>query len=259
LKAGVRSIAARNQADVSDMTDPESLPTSPEDVLLAALRARDAMQFERIPPLCDRECVLTLFREGCRAMTPITLDAFAAHHSHLADGVEPAYRAFLKQYGDPDTRSARLGIGVTTHAELCALDPADYLARRLAKDDFRTDLLRRLRERGRPIPEGLFGPTPSIRHEVIGSVFEPPDLTHVLYRDVQAREDEPDLRGRVEFGTVRRQDDGTWRLLVEDIDFLSPRGGTSHIVGEELADLWDDEELGGTAPLPEDVPPFGAA
>jgi hypothetical protein len=221
-------------------------PAALEAVVLAALNAQDAMQFEQVVALADPESLLARFQQFCESSRPMTIELLAERRPDIPPEKLEAQLAHWKGAGGgKESRISNSVPGVHSHAELVALDPRDFLVRFMQKQDFRFDLLQRLRARGRPVPNYVQDFLERRRHEVLGSVTETPDLAHVLYRTVVRRDDGPDFIGQVEFVSVRRQPDGAWRLLVEDWHFLQPRGGSVVIIDEEFMDLYDDADWSG--------------
>jgi hypothetical protein len=235
---------------VSDSTSqstsnmPHAAPATPEEAVLAALCALDAMQHARAVSLADSDSLGDLFRGHCEAVRPRTLEWFAEHHPHVSPGELPAeFERFRRVAADPMRGVTEMFPGVRTHAEFEALDPRDYLLRYLERFDTRVDLVRRLRARGRPVPPELLSAPPYKAYLALGNVPESPDLAHVLYRVVVRRDDAPELRGEVEVVSTRRQLDGTWRLLVPSVHFLRPRGAVVEYIPEQYSDLYEEEMI----------------
>jgi len=173
---------------------------------------------------------------------PMTIERFAEHYPELTgDTLAGAYSRWREQTKDPEANITHFLPDITSYAELTALDAATFLARWMANEDDRAFLVKRLRERDRAVPAYLLGVPDGKEYVVIGSVYEADDLAHVLYRWVFHRVGEEPSRGPVEYEALRRQPDGGWRLLADHFSFLQCRGGTSTILGEEFADLWDGE------------------
>jgi len=221
----------------------EHSPESPEDVLLEALRARDAHDHARITALCDPESVRERFEGYCHVSRPRTIEWFAERMPESSpDELKAHYERWLKAHGAAEPMNQFRGLGVSSHAELVALGPQEFLTRDMARNDDQWDLIRRLRARGRPVPPQLFRPPPGIEYEVLGGVHEPPDLVHLLYRIVFRRGQADEFRGPVVRASLRRQSDGAWRLLAEH-HFLEPYGpATVSIIDPEFVDLYDESD-----------------
>lgn len=219
-------------------------PATPEDAVLALLSARDAMQYERVVSLVDMDSLLERFRRHCAAMRPYTLERFAEDHPEMTPEELPTqFEHFRRVAADPMTGVADLFPGVRTHAEFEALDPRYYLRRNLERFDMRVDLVRRLRARGRPVPPELMSASPHKGYDVLGSVSEEPDLTHVLYREVWRPDNASESKSGVEIMSTRRQADGTWRLLADDPYFLQHRGSFVSYIPDEYADLYEEDMM----------------
>jgi len=227
----------------------EQLPKSPEEVLLEALRARDAHDHARITALCDPESVRERFEGYCRVSRPKTIEWFATQMPDVApDELKVKYERWLEAHGSAEPMNQFRGLGVSSHDELVALGPQEFLTRDMARDDHQWDLIRRLRARGRPVPPELFRAPPGLEYEVLGGVHEPPDLVHLLYRIVFRRGQADEFQGPVVRASLRRQSDGAWRILAEH-HFLEPYGpATVSYIGPEFADLYDESEWQPRAP-----------
>lgn len=134
---------------------PDAATATPEDVVLAALRALDAMQHEFAVSLVDQASLADLFRRTCDTARPLTLERFAEEHPGTSpEELAVRFESVRRAMGDPMVGVADMFPGVRTHAEYEALDPRFYLLRYLERFDMRVDLVRRLRERNRPVPPG---------------------------------------------------------------------------------------------------------
>lgn len=225
------------------------MTTSPDDVVLAVLHARDVMQYETLVALADRPSLDALHAGFCHANLPRTLEELSEERPDLEG--DALLRVFEAQQRHREKSMLHLDNfvpGVRSYAELLALDAGDFLLRVLERMDTRTDIIRRLRARGRFVPPELLSASPFRHHLILGSVREAPDMAHVLYREVFQRDGEPEYRGQVELMSTRRQGDGSWRVLVTDWHFLGPRGGSVEIIDEQFMDLFDESEFrGGTS------------
>jgi len=152
---------------------------------------------------------------------------------------------------EDESRISQSVPGVHSFGELEALDAADHLERVLERMDSRTDLIRRLRERGRPVLPELMSEAEVHRYVMIGNLREDPDLAHVLFRDVVTVEGTA-YPGQVEIMSTRRQADGSWRVLVTDVHFLGPRGGSVSIIDPQFMDLYDESDRGRPADAPDE-------
>jgi hypothetical protein len=235
----------------------DQLPDTPEEVLLAALRARDEHDHARVTALTDPESVRERFERYCDVSQPRTFEWFAQRTQIAPELLQESYDRWLKAHGSVEQTAQFRGLGVSTHAELVALGPQEYLTRSMTQDDHQLDFVRRLRKHGRAVPPELLGTPPGLEYVVLGGVHETPDLVHLLYRFVIHRGRPDESRGPVARTALRRQTDGVWRLVVEDHHFLDtdwPMRVT--IVDEEYADLFTEmaeehsRELGGAQSPP---------
>ncbi len=205
-----------------------------------ALRARDEWRYDDVVALIDPASCDERFQRFCEMSRPMPLERFAEHYPDLVgDRLTDSFRRWQEHMAHQDANIPSSVPGITTYAELIALDAADFLARWLANDDSRAPLVQQLRARERVVPAYLLGVPDGKEYVVIGSVLEADDLAHVLYREVFAGGDEAPTRGPVEYEALRRQSDGAWRLLADHHRFLQNRGGSVTILDEEFADLWD--------------------
>jgi hypothetical protein len=216
------------------------LPDPPEGVLLAALRARDAHDHARVATLCDPDSVRELVERICTIFQPVTREQFGKRYGIAADRLQEAYAAWLK--GRASQSSQLRGLGVSTYDELVALGPQEVLTRWMIRDDQALDLVRRLRERGRPVPTELLAASRGIEYVVLGGVHETPSLVHLLWRYVAHRGRPEEFRGTVRRTALRRQPDGAWRLLAEDDHFLDAADGFAMVTtyDEAYADLFTE-------------------
>jgi hypothetical protein len=242
------------------MNDPHvtdgSRNSSPEEVLLAALSARDAHDHERVTALTDPESIRERFENFCDAHRPMTLERFAKQTAIAPEHLSESYDRWMKAGGDNTTSGLR-ELGVATHAELVALGPQQFFTRWSAGHDHGADIVRRLRSRGREVPPALLGTPPGVEYAVIGAVHEAPDLVHVLYRVVWQRGQSTESRGPLVHESLRRQSNGAWRLLAGYPPFLESYGPqVVTILPEEYVDLYTEEELRGGGPQesPRDKP-----
>ena len=224
--------------------------------MLAAIRARDEHDHARVTALADPDSVRERFEVYCELSQPRTLEWFAKHTSIAPEHLNESYQRFLKANGSPEMFIQFRGLGVSSHTELVALGPREYLTRSMTRDDHQLDFIRRLRKHGRPVPPELLGTPPGLEYVVLGGVHETPDLVHLLYRFVLHRNRPDEYRGPITRTALRRQTDGAWRLVVEN-HFLETSGPeTVTIIDEEYADLFTEmaeeqaRELGGTESPP---------
>ena len=222
---------------------------SPELVVLAALRARDALDFAQVAELADPESLARRFEWECEANAPLTLERFARRMPDVPpEEVKERFERYMTHARRSENYIANSFVGVRTYEELCALTPQEYLARSMMRHDHRYDLVTRLRARGRAVPAALLGTPPGVEYLVLGVVHEEPDLAHVWYRTIWRGEEGEEQRGPVVRDTVRRQPDAAWRLVV-DTHFLESYGPmVASIIDEEFMDLYSPEEMQGTGP-----------
>jgi hypothetical protein len=215
---------------------------TPESVLTSALRARDEWRYDDVVALVDPVSCAERFQQFCEMSRPMTLERFAEHYPNVTgDALPDAFRNWRQRAVDPEANIARVLPGITSYEALIKLDAASFLARWMANEDDRTSLVERLRERGRAVPAYLLGTPEWKEYVILGSVLETDELAHVLYREVNPGVGGKSWRGPVEYEALRRQSDGTWRLLADHYGFLRGRGGSATILPEEFADLWDTE------------------
>jgi hypothetical protein len=216
-----------------------TLPNSPEEVLLAALRARDEHDHARVTALTDPESVREWFERYCHVSRPKTREWFAEHMQAAPEIVDASYDLHLKTHGTVEQMRQFRGLGVSSYAELVALGPQEFFTRRMLREDHTWDLVLRLRKRGRPVPPTLLGTAPGLEYVLLGGVHESPDLVHLLVRYLMYRGQPQEHRGPVSRVALRRQTDGAWRLVVENHHFLDidwPERVT--IIDEQYADLF---------------------
>ena len=77
----------------------EALPSSPEEVLLTALRALDAHDHARITALTDPESLRTHFEGYCDVSQPMTLERFAKQRAMAPDAAIEMYDRWLQSGG----------------------------------------------------------------------------------------------------------------------------------------------------------------
>jgi hypothetical protein len=217
------------------------LPDSPEDVLLTALRARDEHDHARVATLCDPDSVRERFEGICRIFLPVTREQFGQRSGIPADRLQEVYAAWSKSKTASQLSQLRR-LGVSTYDELVALGPQEVLTRWMIRDDRMLDLVRRLRERGRPVPAELLAAPRGMEYEVLGGVHETPSLVHLLWRYVAHGGQPEEFRGSVRRTALRRQPDGAWRLLADDDYLLDAADGFSTVMiyDEAYADLFEE-------------------
>jgi hypothetical protein len=223
-----------------------ALPTSPEDVLLAALRALDEHDHARITALTDPESLRRHFEGYCQVSQPMTLERFAKQRAMEPEGATEMYDRWLQSGGKLYPEQQFRGLGVSSHAELVALGPEEYFTRSMAAEDPAADLARQLRERGRAVPSELLAPMAGVEYVVLGGVHETLDLIHVLFKAVFHRGVPGEFHGSVTRVALRRQADGEWRLVVEGYHFIDAVWPQRAVyIDESYADLFDElrEEL----------------
>lgn len=198
------------------------------------------MDYQTVVALTDRDSVADYHARYCAVHRQPTLEEFAEQRPDLeGEQLRRAFEATLRFRAESESRIGNMVPGVHSLAALEALDPGDHLQRVLERMDQRVDLIRRLRERGRPVRPELLSESRFHRYVVIGNLPEDPDLAHVLFRDVVTAEG-AEYPGQVEIMSTRRQSDGAWRVVVTDMHFLGPRGGSVSIIDPQDVDLYDD-------------------
>ena len=219
--------------------------TLPEEVVRAALDARDAIRYDEVVALADVASVVALHQGCCDLYRQPSLEQFARDRPDLqGDQLRRVFEATCRHIADSQKYIVNTIPGVHTRDELLAVDPSDFLQRAMEKDDMRCDIIRRLRERGRPVREELLGRPEGVSYEMLGHVPDGPHDVHVLYREVIRANDEPEYRGEPQLVTARRQSDGSWRLVANRIDFLESRGSRVTYLDPEFAELYEDELRG---------------
>ena len=88
---------------------PLDASASPETVVLAALAARDAWQYDRVAALTDPASMAELFRGVCEMARPRTFEDFLRDHPDVpAERAEAAFARLQAAMGDVGQRLPRL-------------------------------------------------------------------------------------------------------------------------------------------------------
>lgn len=215
---------------------------SPESVLTDALLARVEWRYKDVVRLVDPATQEERFRHFCDMVRPMTLERFAEQFPEIEPGeLTSRFARWSERTAYLTEAIPRSLAGITTYDEVAALTPHEFLVRWLENEDPRGEIMKRLRARGRSVPASLFECPAGQAFVTIGSVYERDDLVHVLYRVTQHSPDGTSMPGSVEFESLRRQDDGSWRLLMDQTSFLGPRGSTITILDDQFDDLWSSE------------------
>lgn len=216
---------------------------TPESLLRDALHARDEWRYADVVAMVDPNALRECFSFYCEVTRPRTLESFAAQYPELAgDELARSFARWLQMTPDPEQMIAQQVADVSTHAELIVLTPESFLERHLTACDDRFDIVRRMRKRGWVVPDKLLSTPPGVRYDIIGSVRDGDDYAHVLYR-VAGKDPLGVQRGEIELESVRRQADGSWRLLVgAGVQFLRTRHSSISIIDDEqMMELYTDE------------------
>jgi hypothetical protein len=126
--------------------------TSPEEVVRAALDARDALRYDEVVALADVASVAALHQGLCDHYRVPSFDHFARERPDLqGDQLLRVFEATCRHIADSQKYIVNTIPGVHTRDELLAVEPSEFLRRAMEKEDMRCDLIRRLRARGRPV------------------------------------------------------------------------------------------------------------
>ena len=118
---------------------------SPEAALLAALALKDRLDYASVVALCDPASLESDFRQQCEHLRPRTEAEFLRENPDFPAAQVAAVVAHLKRRSLEQI--SRLLPGMTTYEEFVALEPAEWYRQRLEKDDFRLEVIRRMRAR----------------------------------------------------------------------------------------------------------------
>jgi hypothetical protein len=218
-----------------------TLTDSPEEVLLAALRALDEHDHARITALTDPESLREHFEGFCDVSQPMTLERFAKQRGMAAQDATEMYERWRENGGSLYPSHQFRGLGVSSHSELVALGPEEYFTRSMQRADDVWDLIQRLRKHGRAVPPELLGTPSGLEYVVLGGIHETPDLVHLLFRYVSHRGQPNEFQGSVTRVALRRQTTGAWRIVVEGyhlIDTIWPQRVS--YIDERYVDLYDE-------------------
>jgi hypothetical protein len=211
---------------------------SPEAVLLAALALRDRLDYAGVVALCDPASLEFDFRQQCEHLRPRTEEEFLRDNpdfpvAKAAAGVAYFNRRSLEQV-------PQFAPGITTYEDFVALEPAEYYRHWLEKEDFRLEVIRRMRARGMTVPDAAFEPPTGVAFEILGAESVSEDEVIVSYRQ-RFNGDEGIDPEDIEQETLRCTDGGRWRLVAR-YDLLQSRGSVANILEGELAALFLDDE-----------------
>ncbi|MEO5818399.1 MAG: hypothetical protein ABIT20_24220 [Gemmatimonadaceae bacterium] len=212
---------------------------APEAVLRAALEFRDRLDYAGVVALCDPASVESELRQWCELFAPCTEAGFRRENPDFPDAQVLDVVAYLNRRSSEQI--PRHAPGIMTYAEFLALAPTDYYRRSLERDDTRLEIIRRMRARGRPVPEAALAPPTGFVYEILPAESVSDDEVIVRYRmqfDDDRRVEDPEL----EHERLHRMHDGTWRLVARR-DLLHSRGSVVNIV-DGVADLFDDGPSG---------------
>jgi hypothetical protein len=238
---------------------------TPLDVFSAAMEALDAEDWRRVAELCDPES-LEVFQQQFLASlalrTPPSVEEMMRAQPEMPREVAEYFQAAARTAHERQTHLALEMPGVSSVDELRTLPPAEFFARWLESNTPRATVERAMRDGGRAgmVPTELPA-MPRLGWKVLGTVPDEPDLVHVVYRHVPleaptARGDVPASSGRPGHAgdgrfaaferdvrprlfnlvsTLRRQQDGTWRLIADHSLFALVGFGFGGAVGVGVA------------------------
>ncbi|HTE45250.1 MAG TPA: hypothetical protein VK636_08425 [Gemmatimonadaceae bacterium] len=239
--------------------------TDPLALFRAAVDALNAEDWAAAAALVDPVSVRVFARQLLERLAPgvpqrtVTADEYLLSDPQLPRAVAEHYAAEAVRHADPTLRLPLEFPDVTSVEGLRALTPVEILARWLDGRSLRRQT-ERLAAHGRISLRALevltlAGFAGSYQYVALGMVADGDAIAHVLYHTHVAKDqpwsgdaanwlaslppDEQVLaremwtRGHPTVATVRRQIDGTWRLLIEH-DFLGIGG--MHISGIRMKD-----------------------
>jgi hypothetical protein len=212
---------------------------SPEAVLRAAIDMRDRLDYAGVIALCDPASVELVFRERCEMLRPRTE---AECREDYPDFTDVQIAGMVSYFEERSTRQlSNSGLGITTYDELIGLAPSEFFRRSLERQDVRCDLIRRMRERGRPVPDAMFQPFPGVAYEMVATEPTGANEVNVTYRDRTPSQEDVSPE-QLEHEQLRRISDGVWRLVARH-DMLHSRGSVATII-DGVFDLFEPHELG---------------
>lgn len=197
---------------------------TPSSVLIAALHARDALDFETVVRLCDPLTVSEFFREYCAAVAPPA--------SNLTG--DPSH-----PIAEDSASQLSATVGVSTYQELTALDPSQFGRRWLERRETRWNAIARLRARNEAIPDELLHVPANLRYEVIRVEEQRQNTVRAHYQPVWTTAG-GQTRGGEEYEELSLLPEAEWRLIFR-VRLLQPRGAIREIMSRAIADAFRDE------------------
>src|SRR5512140_3605162 len=89
---------------------------SPQSVVLAALRARDALDFARVAELADPESMARRFEWACEANAPMTLERFARRMPDVPpEQFREKFERYMANAGQRENYISNALVGVHTY------------------------------------------------------------------------------------------------------------------------------------------------
>lgn len=183
-------------------------------VLLLALRLRDEWRYTDIAALCDLESAAEYFRERCEACEVPTIDQLREDYPDATgEGLE-GITARMRESTESNRRGLVRSIsGVASFDEVAALEPMEFLRRRLQRMDRREEVFEHLRAAGRAVPDWLSHGVPGMRYEITGEEQVDDTTVRISYREgVDAGGST--IFGRPDIQLVRRLPTGELKLVV---------------------------------------------
>ena len=189
--------------------------STPVAVLTLALRLRDEWRYTDIAALCDPGSAAEYFRERCEACELPTIEQLREDYPDATDEGLERIAARVREMIESNRRGLMRSIsGVGSFDEVAALEPMEYLRRRLQRMDQREEVFEHLRAAGRPVPDWLSHGVPGMRYEITGEEQIDDTTVRISYGEgVEAG-------GRTIYGPpdiqlVRRLPTGEWKLVVQ--------------------------------------------
>ena len=189
--------------------------STPATVLLLTLRLRDEWRYTDIAALCEPASAAEYFREWCEACELPTIDQLREDYPDATDDGLERIAARVREF----TESKRRGLvgsisGVGSFDEVAALEPMEYLRRRLQRMEQREQVLEHLRAAGRPVPDWLTHGVPGMRYEITAEEQVDDTTVRVSYRE-SVEAGGRTIHGPPDIQPVRRLPTGEWRLVVQ--------------------------------------------
>ena len=202
--------AASSRLDVTQLQG-----STPGDVLARALHLRDEWRYDEVAALCDAESAAEYFRERCEACALPTIDQLRDDYPDATDEGLERIAAQVREMADRDRRGLVGSIaGVGSFDEVAALEPMEFLRRRLQRMDRREQVFEYLRAVARPVPDWLIHGVLDVRYEITGEEQVDETTIRISYRE-SVEAGGRTIHGPADFLLVRRLPTGEWRLVVQ--------------------------------------------